>query len=540
LDKNLSQIPMFSDRFRRLSCFTMTTEAIMVLGTMSHSGKSTLTAALCRYAARHGRAVAPFKAQNMSLNSHVTPEGGEIGRAQVVQARAAGIESHSDMNPVLLKPTSAQLMQVVVNGMMVGNFTAQEYYSRHLEWREFAHQAYDRLASRYDLIVLEGAGSPAEINLRQGDFVNAAMGEYARARFVLVADIDRGGVFASILGTLQLMEKKHRDRVVGVIINKFRGDVTLLNSGIQEIEHLTGIPILGVIPFLDDLHWEEEDSLGLPTGVDSATALLDIAVLRLPYISNFTDFLPFQGRPGLSLRYVSKPEMLGNPDLIFLPGTKNVRHDMDYLRQSGLEKTLLAAAARHIPLFGICGGYQILGQMIHDPLGLEGEVGSTAGLNLLAVETTLELEKEMCRVAAQNTALPFLPEGAPCSGYEIHLGLTKAIGPGTALLKVLGKNDQPCSENSGFISPNGLVWGTYLHGLFDLPETQSALLQWLAGRKGLAWRFTDSTDSTNDMAVFDRLADALEKHVNLQPIFGYKSVPKNHLQVKYPPLLSEG
>lgn len=500
-------------------------QAIMVLGTMSNSGKSTLAAALCRSIARNGGKVAPFKAQNMSLNSYVTPEGGEIGRAQAVQARAAGVEPHTDMNPVLLKPTGAGLMQVIVDGRTVGNFKAREYYDRKVDLRLLVQQAYDRLAARYDTIILEGAGSPAEINLRREDFVNASMAEYAGAACLLVADIDRGGVFASILGTVQLLPERHRKLLAGIVINKFRGDASLLDPGIEEIERLTGIPILGVLPYLEDLQWEEEDSLGLEGRGRGHPAMLDIAVIRLPYLSNYTDFHPLENLPGLSLRYVSKAGQLGNPDLILIPGTKNVRHDLDFLRRSGLEKTLVAATDRHIPLFGICGGYQMLGRNVKDPLGLEGEPGETPGLSLLPVETVLEREKELCRVEAGNLSLPFLPEGSACEGYEIHMGRTSIMGAAPALLQTLRKNNADCAEATGCVSPNGLVFGCYLHGIFDKQEVRRELLQWLARRKGLEWAGVETDNDRGNRAAFDRLADALESHVDLGRLFRQAGLP---------------
>jgi adenosylcobyric acid synthase len=489
--------------------------ALMVLGTMSNSGKSTMAAAFCRLAARQGVKVAPFKAQNMSLNSHVTPERGEIGRAQAVQALAAGVDTHTDMNPVLLKPTSAGLMQVIVDGKAIGNLTAREYYSRKTELKQIAHRAYDRLAARFDLIVLEGAGSPAEINLREEDFVNASMGEYAGARCVLVADIDRGGVFASILGTVQLLPERHRKLLAGIIINKFRGDASLLDSGIKEIEHLTGIPVLGVLPFLEDLHLEEEDSLGLAGRTDWAPATLDIAVVRLPYLSNFTDFHPLERIPGVTLRYVSKPNQMGNPDLIFIPGTKNVRHDLEFLRTSGLAKVLSASSVRRIPIFGICGGYQILGLKVSDPHGLEGEAGETPGLGLLPVETVLEREKELSRVEGENLSLPFLPIEARWEGYEIHMGRTTAAGPGRSPIKILRKNGVDCSEASGGITQDSSVFGCYVHGLFDLPSTRNGLLEWLAARKGLEWKSEGTESQIGGRSVFDPLADAVEKHLDI-------------------------
>ncbi|MFA6568584.1 MAG: cobyric acid synthase, partial [Victivallales bacterium] len=387
---------------------------IMVVGTGSGSGKSLLVSALCRYFVRKGLRVAPFKAQNMSLNSFVTKEGGEMGRAQVVQAQAAKIEPHTDMNPVLLKPTGDAGSQLIVNGKATCNVTAKSYYAEKCGLRNDAFKAFDRLSAKYDLIILEGAGSPAEINLQDKDFVNMAMAEHAKAKTILVADIDKGGVFASIYGTIALIPPKQRKLIAGVVINKFRGDVTLLKSGIEEIETLTGIPVLGVLPFIKDLRIEEEDSLGLEsrkkvsgvgcqvTGDQQPSSLrspstkdnrascakdvasysdqvsgrrlttLNIAVVRLPRISNYTDFLTFETLDKANVRYVERSDELGSPDIIFIPGTKNTCSDMQFLRDSGFEKKIKEAAKSGTPVFGICGGYQMLGEKISDPHGVEG------------------------------------------------------------------------------------------------------------------------------------------------------------------------
>lgn len=497
----------------------MPARAIMVLGTMSNSGKSTIAAALCRIALRKGIRAAPFKAQNMSLNSHVTPEGGEIGRAQAVQCRAAGVESHTDMNPVLLKPTGEGLMQVIVDGKAIGNFRARDYYARKAELRKVAQAAYDRLAARYEMIILEGAGSPAEINLREEDFVNASMAEYAGAKCVLVADIDRGGVFASILGTVQLLEPRHRTLLSGILINKFRGDASLLDPGIREIERLTGVPVLGVVPYLDDLQLEEEDSQGLRDANGGVEPLVDIAVVRLPYISNFTDFHPFERIPGVGLRYVSRPDRMGNPDLIIIPGSKNTRHDMGFLERSGLAKVLLAAAARGIPILGICGGYQMLGKVIRDPHGIDGAPGDTPGLGLLDVETILEKEKELARIEAMGRAIPFLNPGEVLRGYEIHMGRTLPLGPATPLLEITRRNGEPCAQPSGSASPNHLVLGWYLHGCFETPTVRHSLLDWLLARKGLEGGFGGADGNRGEAQVFDRLADALSAHADLASLF---------------------
>ncbi len=479
----------------------------MVLGTSSHAGKTTVAAALCRCLARKGHRVAPFKAQNMSNNSWVTPEGAEIGRAQAMQARACGIEPHADMNPLLLKPSGGNVVQVVALGKVLGSFSGREYYRRKEEMRSLVHAAYDRLAQRFDVVVLEGAGSPAEINLRAEDLVNGSMAEHAGARCILVADIERGGVFASILGTISLLEERHRKLLAGVIINKFRGDASLLDSGIREIEALTGVPVLGVLPWLENVDLEEEDSLGLRGSETTGPALIDIAVVRFPHISNFTDFQPFLDRKGVGLRYFDNPKDIGNPDFLILPGSKNVRLDADFLRQTNLDRVLLAAEARRIPILGICGGFQILGRVIRDPHGMEGtgldgmglekngvkqnDSAETKGLGLLPIETSLEREKELCRVEAENLALPFLAEGDFCDGYEIHMGRSAPIEADDAdrpLLRMVRKNGVPQMESGGFISVSGLVFGCYLHGMFDRREVREALYRWLCARKGLDWR----------------------------------------------------
>ncbi len=508
------------------------TPALMVLGTSSHAGKTAVAAGLCRLLARRGIRVAPFKAQNMSNNSHVTPEGGEIGRAQALQARAAGVDSHTDMNPVLLKPSGGGECQVVLHGRPWAVRGAREYYDDKAFLGAEARRAYDRLASRFEAVVLEGAGSPAEINLADGDFVNLAMAEHAGARCLLVADIDRGGVFASILGTLRLLQPRHRGLVAGVLINKFRGDPSLLDPGIRAIERLTGVPVLGVLPWLEDLGLEEEDSLGLPapggdpeaargTAPDaSAPARLDVAVLGLPHIANFTDFAPLAGPP-FHLRYVTDPFRLGNPDLLILPGSKAVRRDLAWLESAGLARAVRAAAARHVPVLGICGGYQMLGAWVRDPLGVEGDPGESAGLGLLPAETRMERGKELSRVSGRNLALPFLPAGTPVSGYEIHMGRTRIPDGASPALEIAVRNGSPVSILSGSAAADRPVWGCYLHGLFDNPRAVAGLSAWLHARRGLDVPAANppahdaapaetpgAADGRTD--PLDRLADALD------------------------------
>lgn len=494
--------------------------AIMVLGTSSHAGKSTVAAALCRALARKGYRVAPFKAQNMSNNSWVTPEGTEIGRAQASQARAAGIEPHSDMNPILLKPSGEGRMQVMAMGKPLGLMNGREYYARGAEMRAIAHAAYDRLAARYDVVVLEGAGSPAEINLRSEDFTNMSMAEFAGARCLLVADIERGGVFASIAGTLELMPKPVQAEMAGVLINKFRGDASLLDPGIAEIAVRTGVPILGVLPWLDDPGLEEEDSLGIASTSGGRSPLYDFAVIRVPHISNTTDFEPLVRMERTAVRYVSNPEDLGNPDMILVPGTKNPRLDMEFLSRTGLDWALKTAHLRRIPILGICGGYQMLGRTIEDPEGEEGGPGSMEGLGLLPVRTRMRSRKDIARVKAANSNLPFLDPGAPISGYEIHMGRTTLEEGARSLLRTLSRNGSDSPGSDGCADPVMPTWGCYLHGIFDSAEVRAGLVHWLRARKGLVPQAPSQRAREAAIDPLDQLADWLEAHCDAVSLAG--------------------
>jgi adenosylcobyric acid synthase len=504
------------------------TPAIMVVGTMSNSGKSVVAAALCRYFARRGRRPAPFKAQNMSLNSFVTREGGEMGRAQVVQARAAGVAPHTDMNPVLLKPMGEAGCQVIVNGRPIGNYSARDYYALKARCRAAARQAYDRLAARHDLIILEGAGSPAEINLQAEDFVNLAMAEYAGAAVLLVADIDRGGVFASIYGTIALLPPRQRRLLAGIIINKFRGDKSLLDSGLRRIERLTGVPVLGVLPYVPDLAIDDEDSLGLENRgrAEGAAPALDIVVVRLPRISNFTDFLPLEQTAGVRVRYVSAARDLGAPDLVILPGTKNTRADLRFLATRGWVAALKQAARAAIPIFGICGGYQMLGRWVDDPAGIEGAPGREAGLRLLPITTVLEPEKQLTQVSGETTgALPCARAGTRFEGYEIHAGLTTVPGTIRRPLLITRRHGKKARLSEGALSANGLVFGCYIHGLFDNDRLRQQLLVWLCARKGVAPAAFANPAGLE--AELDRLADLLENNIELKPIREWASANIN-------------
>ena len=381
-------------------------KSIMIQGTMSNAGKSLLCAGLCRIFRQDGYRVAPFKSQNMALNSFITADGGEMGRAQVVQAEAAGIPPDVRMNPILLKPTTDVGSQVIVNGKVLGNIRAKDYYKRKLEFVPDIMEAYRSLEEEFDVIVLEGAGSPAEINLKQDDIVNMGMAKLADAPVLLVGDIDRGGVFAQLYGTVALLEPDERARIKGTIVNKFRGDVSILEPGIKQLEDLCGVPVAGVVPYLH-VDIDDEDSLTERFHTSSQRKLIDVAVIRLPRISNFTDFSPFERYENVSLRYVGKTEDLKDPDLIILPGTKSTIADLLWLRQSGLEASILKAASGGVPVFGVCGGFQMLGKRIADPNGVEAAgVTEIAGMGLLDTETVFYGERCRPRPRASSAAFP--------------------------------------------------------------------------------------------------------------------------------------
>ena len=403
----------------------MSAKPIMVQGTMSGAGKSLLVAGLCRIFAQDGLRVAPFKSQNMALNSAITADGAEMGRAQVVQAEAAGIAPEVAMNPILLKPTNDTGSQVIVNGQARATMSARDYFAFKHELIPDIMRAYDDLASRFDVIVIEGAGSPAEVNLKDDDIVNMGMARMASSPVLLAGDIDRGGVFAQLLGTLMLLEEDERARVKGLIVNKFRGDKTILDPGLDILRERSGVPIAGVVPYtLVDI--DDEDSMSDRLSVRSTGAAVDIAVVRLPKVSNFTDFIALSAIEGIGVRYVQRPSEMGEPDLVILPGTKNTIADLKWLRESGIETVLLKRAAVGTPIVGICGGYQMLGLEVSDPHGMEGG-GSIRGVGLLPTRTVFEPVKRQVRVATSVGRLegPLAAlSGMPVEGYEIHMGTT--------------------------------------------------------------------------------------------------------------------
>ena len=474
-------------------------KAIMIQGTASNAGKSLLAAGLCRIFKQDGYKVAPFKSQNMALNSAITPDGLEMGRAQVVQAEAAGVAPDARMNPILLKPTSNIGSQVIVNGVPRGTMPAGEYFHYRKTLIPEVMAAYESLSADYDIIVIEGAGSPAEINLRQDDIVNMGMAKRAKAPVLLCGDIDRGGVFASLYGTVALLEPEERSMVKGTIINKFRGDVDILKPGLAQLEALTNVPVLGVVPWLD-LDLDDEDSLSSRFSARRAGAPLDIAVVRLPRISNFTDFNALERHPAVGLRYAARVEELGRPDLVILPGTKSTLHDLRWLRQSGLEAAIQKLAAGGTPVIGICGGYQMLGESLSDPEGAEGG-GRMAGMGLLPVSTVFRRDKTRTQTAGTFPACQgfFAPlSGAPLEGYEIHMG-----------------------TGGGLFSVRDRVLGTYLHGLFDSPALLQRLTALLLREKGLPEDAAGEPEDvwTYKQRQYDKLAAALRESLDLPAIY---------------------
>lgn len=483
----------------------MSAKTIMIQGTMSSAGKSLLVTGLCRLFHREGLRVAPFKSQNMALNSCVTGEGLEMGRAQAVQAQAAGIEPTVLMNPILLKPTSDHRSQVIVLGEVWDTLDAREYYRRKAELIPCVKDSFGTLSEQEDLIIIEGAGSPAEINLRENDFVNMGMAEIADAPVLLVGDIDRGGVFAQLYGTMKLLEPEEQKRIRGFIINKFRGDQSILEPGLRELEEKTGVPVLGVLPYLD-VHVEEEDSLYEPR---EHSGEVNVAVIRLPRISNATDFLPLEEEEHICLRYVTKVQELGDPDLIILPGTKSTMQDLNWMRSAGLDARILQHARKGTPILGICGGYQMLGEEIRDPKRIEGWE-CMRGLGLLPMIT--EFREEKARTVVTGTMEPVegfwsCISGRKVQGYEIHMGRSSFHG-GEAFSRIGEKTE-------GRVS--GTVAGTYLHGFFEEDELRTLLVNALCEKKSIL-PAPERSFREEQERQYDLVADALQDHLDMDVI----------------------
>ncbi|MBS5605174.1 MAG: cobyric acid synthase [Enterocloster asparagiformis] len=533
-------------------------KAIMVQGTMSNVGKSLIAAGLCRIFREDGYRVAPFKSQNMALNSFITGDGLEMGRAQVVQAEAAGIRPTVDMNPILLKPTTDVGSQVIVRGVPLGNMKARDYFAYKKELVPVVMESYRRLAEEYDIIVIEGAGSPAEINLNHEDIVNMGMAAMADAPVLLVGDIDRGGVFAQLYGTVSLLKEEERARVKGLVINKFRGDKTILDPGVSMLEELCNIPVAGVVPYMQ-VELEDEDSLsgalegragnaaeapldGKPENT-AAAPLVDIAVIRFPRIANFTDFNALSAIPCVRVRYVSRPSELGAPDLVVLPGTKNTISDLLWLRSSGLEAAVLKLASRRVPIWGICGGFQMLGEEVIDEAGAEGaSVHRAAGLGLLPLTTWFEAEKVRTQVTGSLGELdgPLSALSGKClTGYEIHMGRTAISGgrgpedtgrlvdyraepeicrPMAYLLETQSDSKQVKTDGWN----RGNVYGSYVHGIFDDPGIARSLTEALLAKKGLCADLAGTADF--DYAAFKEmqftaLAKGLRESLDMDRIY---------------------
>ncbi len=498
---------------------------LMIQGTASHVGKSVLVAAFCRLFARRGYRVAPFKAQNMALNSYVTLDGREIGRSQAFQARAAGVEPLAEMNPVLLKPSSETGSQVVLLGEPVKHMGVREYHAYQPIALETVAASLRFLRERFDLVVMEGAGSPAEINLRERDIANMKAAALGDAPVLLAGDIERGGVFASLYGTMALLTPEERARVKGILINKFRGDVTLLDSGLTFLERECKVPVLGVLPYLHRLIVEEEDSLGLDTrpsershgqvpvpasaNGSGSSALADVVVVRLPHISNFTDFDALAAEPGLRVRYIEDPGQWGDPNFVILPGTKSTAVDLNWLRDQGLAVRIQMFAREGGRVLGICGGYQMLGQVILDPEGVESRQHRIPGLGLLDVKTRFQPRKELSRV--QGVGCGGWLTDAALTGYEIHQGVTTRGSGAMPFVRLSRRGGLPDATEDGALDPAGRIAGTYLHGLFDTPACRIALRGFL-GLPSVIAPMVAAPD------VFDRLADWLEQNLAMDQI----------------------
>ncbi len=493
----------------------------MVQGTMSNAGKSLLVAGLCRIFKQDGYRVAPFKSQNMALNSYITKEGLEMGRAQVMQAEAAGVEPVVAMNPILLKPTTHVGSQVIVNGEVLGNMSARDYFAYKKQLVPEIQKAFRELEKQADIIVIEGAGSPAEINLRENDIVNMGLAELVDAPVLLVGDIDRGGVFAQLLGTLMLLEESEKERVKGLVINKFRGDKTILDPGVVMLEERGHVPVVGVVPYME-LSIDDEDSLS-SRFEKKQTGLIDIAVIRYPRISNFTDLSVFEQMEEVSVRYVEHPKDLHHPDMIVLPGSKNTMADLKWMRENGLE-ALIKKKASDTVVFGICGGYQMLGKKISDPHAVEAG-GSMTGMELLPLMTELQEEKTRTQVTGSFGTLtgPLLGlSGQKISGYEIHMGSTECVDaePDTAYNRLCSIRDERTKQKKTDGAICGNVYGSYVHGIFDEGEIAKTVVGILAEKKGVLLDTSTMMDySQFKEQQYDKLADGLRKSMDMEAVY---------------------
>ena len=513
----------------------------MVQGTGSDVGKSILVCALCRIFRQEGLKVAPFKAQNMSNNSYVTADGREMGRAQVAQAEAAGILPEAEMNPILLKPSGNNGSQIITMGRPLRHMTAHEYYENKETMLDIAKKAYESLSNEYDVIVIEGAGSPAEINIKDNDIVNMKIAEIADAPVILVTDIERGGSFAWIVGTLELLDSDERDRVKGVIINKFRGDIGILESGITMLEERIKKPVLGVLPYFTDIDVDDEDSVSFDKknrGSETSKSQIDIVIIRLPRISNFTDFDILRREKNLSVRFVKDAQSIGNPDLIILPGTKNTIGDLEFIKKQGIADAIIHLSKRGTMVIGICGGYQMLGSVICDPKEAEsetGETGETGGLGLIDVSTLFKLQKSTYQVKARlhdrgSDIFKSLNRDNEITGYEIHMGETQLLNGTSPFLTIIERSDKDVCMDDGAVSSDGNVIGSYLHGIFDNNEFRLELINHLRKKKGLSPMLPEELSTVDKEREYDKLADWFREHINMDLIFeqiGHRQKLKN-------------
>ena len=500
---------------------------IMLQGTSSHVGKSILTTALCRIFLQDDYKVVPFKAQNMALNSYVTKTGEEMGRAQVAQAEAAGLEPIVEMNPVLLKPTGNSTSQVILLGKPVGTMSAKEYHNGYsLKALSVVEQTLEKLSNEYEVVVIEGAGSPAEVNLKANDIVNMRVAKMLNAPVLLIADIDRGGALASIVGTLELLDQDERDLIKGLVINKFRGDINLLKPALDFLEEKTGKPVLGVIPHLDNLGIDDEDSVSLEdknnTALLSKKAEIDIAIIRTPKISNFTDFDSLAIEPDVNLRYVKQGDAIGNPDLIILPGSKNTSEDLLYIRDKGYEKDILALVKKNVPVIGICGGYQMLGKEIIDPEKSESNLVNIKGLNLLPMTTTFLGKKITHQVKAEtNNNFKFLNaiiDAKNLTGYEIHMGRTEFTEDVLSPFNIIQRSAENVELVDGVVSTNQQILGTYIHGIFDNDDFRRSILNAIRQRKGLEPLGVTVNVNALKQASYNRLADTVRSNMDMEKL----------------------
>ncbi len=509
-------------------------KTIMIQGTASHVGKSVLVAALCRIFHRDGYRVVPFKSQNMALNSFVTRDGGEMGRAQVVQAEAAGRDPHVDMNPILLKPTGQASSQVILLGRPAGNLSAREYH-RDFAGRawETACQALQRLKNENDIVVIEGAGSPAEVNLQATEIVNMKVARQAGAPVLLACDIDKGGALAAIVGTLELLAPEDRERVAGIIINKFRGDLSLFRPAVDFLEERTGKPVVGVVPYFQGFRIQEEDTVHEETLKKSVMAIardVEVAVIHLPHMSNFTDFDPLEGEPDVSIRYVGRGTPLGNPDVVIIPGSKNTIEDLAYLKRTGVADEIKRLSESGATVIGMCGGFQMLGRELHDPLHTESSIPSIDGLGLLDIVTTFARDKITTQVRAVACGPgPVLGEARGCEvvGYEIHMGRTRP-GPGVVpVFEITHRFGGDMHTVDGAADAGGRVWGTYIHGIFDNPRFRRMIINSIRKMKGLgpleesvhlpAWE--------QRQGDYDRLAGVVRGSLDMAMVYGLLGLP---------------